>query len=121
MTEDEYKRKLEKTHASLTEILPWDGGWRWCIVVRNDLNNQWSTATNLSNLDTAEMFDAAAKIRSGNIPQTAEDVSSVEAVVCRLIEADPHGWSTRPCQTCTAISALTRRDFGCVRKAKEKR
>ena len=66
MTEDEYKRKLEKVHASLTEILPWDGGWRWCIVVRNDLNNQWSTATNLSDPDTAEMFAAAAKIRSGN-------------------------------------------------------
>lgn len=34
-----------------------------------------------------------------------------------LIESDPHSWSTRPCLTCQSVTALTGRDFGCVRKA----
>ncbi len=31
----------------------------------------------------------------------------------KLIEADPHQWSSRPCQTCRAVSLLIGRDFGC--------
>lgn len=30
-----------------------------------------------------------------------------------LLQADPHQWSTRPCQTCRAISAIAKRPFGC--------
>ena len=33
-----------------------------------------------------------------------------------LIERDPHFWSTRPCPTCGAISAIIGRSFGCERK-----
>jgi len=36
-----------------------------------------------------------------------------------LIYIDSHSFSTRPCQTCKAISTLLKVDFGCVRKAKE--
>lgn len=33
--------------------------------------------------------------------------------VCRLLEADPHQWSKRPCPTCRAVSALLGVSFGC--------
>lgn len=36
----------------------------------------------------------------------------------RLIEDDPHSFGTRPCQTCTAVSALVGRPFGCSSKRK---
>lgn len=36
-----------------------------------------------------------------------------------LIYADPHSWSTRPCPTCRAVSALFDVPFGCSRKALE--
>jgi hypothetical protein len=35
-------------------------------------------------------------------------------LVARLLEVDPHGFSTRPCQTCSAVSATLGRDFGCT-------
>ena len=38
--------------------------------------------------------------------------------LARLIEADPHQWSARPCQTCRAASALLDRPFGCSARAK---
>lgn len=31
-----------------------------------------------------------------------------------LIEGDPHQWSTRPCGTCSAVTTLIGRPFGCV-------
>ena len=34
-----------------------------------------------------------------------------------LIEADSHSYGTRPCATCTAVSALAGRPFGCVKRA----
>lgn len=40
----------------------------------------------------------------------------IAEAICRLIEADPHQWSSRPCQTCTAVSALIARNFGCCGK-----
>ncbi len=36
----------------------------------------------------------------------------------RLIEEDPHQWSSRPCQTCRAISNLIGRPFGCSARSK---
>lgn len=41
------------------------------------------------------------------------DAATLVAAVLRLIESDPHQWSERPCQTCTAISAIAGRQFGC--------
>jgi hypothetical protein len=32
-----------------------------------------------------------------------------------MFYVDPHQWSTRPCQTCSAVSALTGAPFGCER------
>lgn len=37
----------------------------------------------------------------------------------RLIQADPHLWSKRPCQTCDAVSAIAGEPFGCVKKRME--
>lgn len=37
-----------------------------------------------------------------------------------LLQVDPHDWSTRPCQTCRAISAIIGRRFGCYQYAHEK-
>jgi len=31
----------------------------------------------------------------------------------KLIEADPHQWSGRPCSTCRAVTHLVGRRFGC--------
>lgn len=41
----------------------------------------------------------------------------VEAVT-DLIQADPHQWSKRPCQTCAAISTILGKPFGCLTYAK---
>jgi hypothetical protein len=50
-------------------------------------------------------------------PTAAELIAEVVRreceVIARLIEADPHQWSSRPCQTCRAISATLGRPFGC--------
>lgn len=35
-----------------------------------------------------------------------------------VIGIDGHVFGTRPCSTCTAVSALAGRDFGCVARAK---
>jgi hypothetical protein len=37
----------------------------------------------------------------------------------RLLDADHHQWSSRPCSTCRAISAVAGWPFGCNRLAKE--
>jgi hypothetical protein len=44
----------------------------------------------------------------------------VDAVL-DLLQVDQHSWSARPCGTCTTITALVGRDFGCVAFAKEKK
>lgn len=33
--------------------------------------------------------------------------------ILRLIQNDPHQWSTRPCTTCQTISQLVNKPFGC--------
>ncbi len=43
---------------------------------------------------------------------------TVAELICRLIESDPHSWSSRPCQTCNQVSTLLGRPFGCQRKQK---
>ncbi len=45
---------------------------------------------------------------------------TVAEIVARLLEADPHGYGKRGCQTCISVSALILRDFGCVAKARVK-
>lgn len=44
-------------------------------------------------------------------------VNVILGTVLDLIQADPHQWSTRPCSTCQAVSAIVNRPFGCVLKA----
>lgn len=42
------------------------------------------------------------------------------SAVLRTLQADPHQWSERPCQTCRAISALAGMPFGCYEYARLK-
>lgn len=37
-----------------------------------------------------------------------------------MLEKDNHYYGTRPCGTCSAVSGLIGRDFGCVRLRKQK-
>jgi hypothetical protein len=53
-----------------------------------------------------------------NLIQAAAGI--ILEAVFNLLQEDPHQWSTRPCSTCRAISAITQRDFGCVLYRKEK-
>jgi hypothetical protein len=39
----------------------------------------------------------------------------------QAIQADPHQWSERPCQTCKAVSALAGRAFGCYLYAQQRK
>ena len=54
------------------------------------------------------------------VPSPDELIQSCARVlmesVLRLIESDPHHWSSRPCATCRAISGIVGRPFGCSRK-----
>ena len=44
----------------------------------------------------------------------------VEAVL-RLLDDDNHDWTSRPCQSCSAVTALAGRPFGCVRVARQRK
>ena len=41
--------------------------------------------------------------------------------VLRLVDDDNHDWSSRPCQSCNAVTALAGRPFGCVRVARQRK
>lgn len=51
--------------------------------------------------------------RRGPIREETPIQLSLAEVVARLLESDPHGFSTRPCQTCNQVSAVLGRPFGC--------
>lgn len=59
--------------------------------------------------------------RTANEEVIAAAVRIVTKAAIELIQADPHQWSSRPCQTCRSVTAITGIDFGCVRYAKEQR
>lgn len=40
---------------------------------------------------------------------------AITSAAFELLYVDPHQWSTRPCQTCRAITALLGKSFGCDR------
>lgn len=35
----------------------------------------------------------------------------------KVIQADPHQWSTRPCSSCAAVTAIYGKPFGCIARA----
>ena len=72
---------------------------------------QWLVATGIINDLAREIAPAIGKAVAESLRADVQDA------MLRLIEADPHLWSQRPCQTCTAVSALAGRAFGCVAKA----
>lgn len=41
--------------------------------------------------------------------------------IANIIYADSHHWSTRPCETCKAITAILGKPFGCDRYREEKK
>jgi hypothetical protein len=58
--------------------------------------------------------------------EDAEAEKIVKAAACvlasaamELIYKDSHNWSARPCGTCTAISAIIGKPFGCDRYREE--
>ena len=42
-------------------------------------------------------------------------VQKITDSVADLIFADPHQWSSRPCETCRTITTLIGKPFGCYR------
>lgn len=48
-------------------------------------------------------------------------VNRITEPVLRLIQEDPHQWSTRTCQTCRTISSLIDKPFGCVFYAQQRK
>ena len=64
-----------------------------------------------------------------NIEDLERRVSALESnampreiivTVLRVLQKDPHQWSTRPCSTCQSISQLVNEPFGCNQFAKER-
>ena len=39
--------------------------------------------------------------------------------ILALLQNDPHQWSTRPCSTCSSITAIIGKPFGCILKANQ--
>lgn len=65
-------------------------------------------------------MDEAKLMATTYAEKTHEEIIRAAAAVVadaalRLIEADPHQFGKRPCQTCAAVSALINRPFGCLR------
>ena len=50
-------------------------------------------------------------VRSSELLDAA--VQRLTDPILRLIQNDPHQWSTRPCTTCQTISQLVNKPFGC--------
>lgn len=77
-------------------------------VVQPDVATKPEGAKSVDPAIFRAMIDAATKL--------------IRATVLKLIEDDPHSWSTRPCQTCKAVSTITGEPFGCTAlRAKEGR
>jgi len=66
----------------------------------------------------AEMGDPKdfARLAMISIRQWDEDRRGEPVIhaLAALLQADPHCWSKRPCQTCSAASAMMGMKFGCV-------
>lgn len=59
--------------------------------------------------------------RLDNITGIIEKYGGAVDTAFKLIENDPHSWSARPCQTCTAVSTIIGRPFGCSSKKEHPR
>jgi hypothetical protein len=57
--------------------------------------------------------------KSALIDGLSGDARHLISAMLDVMQADPHQWSTRPCQTCAAVSAMAGRPFGCVKVARE--
>ena len=63
--------------------------------------------------NTQEQFEAIKK-ELAEIRLHLTGLVSPLDLVLEMLDRDSHNWSTRPCQTCSAISAIARKPFGCV-------
>lgn len=52
------------------------------------------------------------ELEAAQFGMKAAALALVDAAL-RVIEGDPHMFSTRPCQTCRTVSSLVARPFGC--------
>jgi hypothetical protein len=78
------------------------------LVAFCDAQDRWK--------ESMEGWDTNGAICLYRGPPQERGTPILEAVA-RLIESDPHSWSSRPCGTCISISALMNRPFGCSAKA----
>jgi hypothetical protein len=62
-----------------------------------------------------DLFDLLHEVST----RADKTVTERDKILVKL-QADPHQWSTRPCQTCADISTIVGRSFGCVKVAKDK-
>lgn len=46
-------------------------------------------------------------------------VNIIVEPILALIQNDPHHWSTRPCSTCSSITTIIGKPFGCILKAQQ--
>lgn len=71
---------------------------------------QLEVTTRLAEADSLEPAKQAAKIAALIIIESA----------LNILQADPHQWSDRGCNTCRSITALTGKTFGCYRYMEER-
>lgn len=79
----------------------------------------------------ASLYRSVADLSAGgsalNVVGAIEDFSkaitaqAITSAALELLYADPHQWSTRPCGTCRAITAMLGKKFGCDRFREEKK
>lgn len=69
----------------------------------------------MSEYTAKELINTAKEL----INETAAIV--ITDVVSDMIYKDPHQWSERGCSTCEAISAITKKPFGCIKYSIEMR
>jgi hypothetical protein len=48
-------------------------------------------------------------------------VNIIVEPILSLLQNDPHQWSTRPCPTCSSITTIIGKPFGCILMAEQKR
>lgn len=49
-----------------------------------------------------------------------EAIDLIMSAALRVIQDDPHQWSSRPCTSCRVVSRLVGKSFGCVLYAEKK-
>jgi hypothetical protein len=70
--------------------------------------------------DRVDQLEATVN-KSNFIDGLSAAVDKVTGAAFALIQADPHQWSTRGCQTCRTVSGLIEKPFGCILYAEQRK